>query len=74
MKDGNSLDPEFVKTELDKVDKILNNIICEHHWFGVMFDELNHDPDEFLRSLGMAHDWLRQAQVYYEELQDKKNR
>lgn len=79
MKDENSLDPAFVKSELNEAEKKINNIVCEHHWFASEFELYSpiymsgnrQKADEFLHALGMAHDWLRQAMVYYDEMREE---
>jgi len=78
VKDENSLDPAFVKSELDQAEKKINNIVCEHHWFASEFGPYSplhpngEKEDEFLHALGMAHDWLRQAMVYYDEMHENE--
>lgn len=80
MKDENSLDPAFVKSELGEADKRINNILGEHHWFASEFGpysplhtgDQREKEEEFLNALGMAHDWLRQAMVYYDEMHENE--
>lgn len=65
--DENTLDEEFVKEQIDKADKIINNLLGEHCLYLAFFDIEDGRLDSFIDSLSNAQNWLRQAGIDYSE-------
>ena len=65
--DENTLDEEFVKEQIDKADKMINNLLGEHYIYLAFFDIEDGRLDSFIDSLSNAQNWLRQASIDYSE-------
>jgi len=71
--DDNSLDSEFVQEQIEKANKIINNLEGQHNIYSTFFDIENEKLDSFTNSLYNALLWLRQASIDYSEYCETKD-